>query len=559
MGHPFSVLSTLFVLSATIHAKCINKPDEKSEFDCTTITSPSACEKAAECDYILPGLTGPEFSDGRFIKSLPPLEAITEYIGDSLYYAKLRTNMPSLYGVFLEPFKEENLKITAPPGGIDKNAPKTKSDDLPLLQYSRPKIEAEPFKQDRVNDLNKFTLSDVVSIAYIAWWDALTMNNDRFYFDSEIDGKLTKQNQNNMMLSTIRLDDGVDHLIYMPIDQGFARVLIASWFHWKGKKEVDFADEGWDELHKSWFSADESGWSEEWRKWYQTWVAKVDRARYFYSRNFQYFPSMDDELKKKLFHIIDVIWTAKGGHLCDDMGTSIVRIFENPSIIIEHIEHLLKDSKIKHSTNLGWTAVQNTIKKQIQACKDDSSGGFSSEMEHIEGEIARDPLILMKDFAFPSDEAVASGSTAAAGSIAKTDAKQMQYNDGLYLDIDSKGVGRDSDGHFDDGHYLRSYDEDAYTIPHSGHFLRYDDHNHYEPLIGGEYNAIDASGSGSSFLIGGLVGASSVVIIVLIFCLGLAFGMAIYWGYSQKRALNVQRKKGEMRNWIDDDEDRNEV
>eukprot|EP01083_Nonionella_stella_P061115 159338_1 len=47
---------------------------------------------------------------------------------------------------------------------------------------------------------------------------------------------------------------------------------------------------------------------------------------------------------------------------------------------------------------------------------------------------------------------------------------------------------------------------------------------------------------------------ATVVIIMLIFCLGLAFGMVIYWGYSQKRALDVKRKKVEMSNWIDDDE-----
>eukprot|EP01083_Nonionella_stella_P022604 62516_1 len=94
---------------------------------------------------------------------------------------------------------------------------------------------------------------------------------------------------------------------------------------------------------------------------------------------------------------------------------------------------------------------------------------------------------------------------------------------------------------------------DAY----SAHSLPLVDHNHYEPLIRGEYN--DVSGSESSLLIGGVVGASSVIIIVLIFCLGLAFGMVIYWGYSQKRALERKREKGEMRNWIDDDEDRNEV
>eukprot|EP01083_Nonionella_stella_P170311 579343_1 len=96
--------------------------------------------------------------------------------------------------------------------------------------------------------------------------------------------------------------------------------------------------------------------------------------------------------------------------------------------------------------------------------------------------------------------------------------------------------------------YRSLFDDDIHSLP-------FDDHSH--PLISGEY--IDGSGSGSSLLIGGVVGASAVVIIMLIFCLGLAFGMIIYWGYSQKRALDVKRKKGEMRNWIEDDEDRNEV
>eukprot|EP01083_Nonionella_stella_P312517 1118133_1 len=64
--------------------------------------------------------------------------------------------------------------------------------------------------------------------------------------------------------------------------------------------------------------------------------------------------------------------------------------------------------------------------------------------------------------------------------------------------------------------------------------------HHYNPLISGEYNDVSDQ---SSLLIGGVVGASAVVIIMLIFCLGLAFGMIIYWGYSQKRALDVKRKK----------------
>eukprot|EP01083_Nonionella_stella_P158859 517494_1 len=89
---------------------------------------------------------------------------------------------------------------------------------------------------------------------------------------------------------------------------------------------------------------------------------------------------------------------------------------------------------------------------------------------------------------------------------------------------------------------------------HSVLSLAFDDvdHNHYDPLIRGEYN--DVSGSGSPLFIGGVVGASSVIIIMVIFCLGLAFGMLIYLGYSQKRALE--------RNWKEamiSDENVNEV
>eukprot|EP01083_Nonionella_stella_P186833 685176_1 len=93
-----------------------------------------------------------------------------------------------------------------------------------------------------------------------------------------------------------------------------------------------------------------------------------------------------------------------------------------------------------------------------------------------------------------------------------------------------------------------------YTAPgvSKAMYADYSDYvHHYEPVIGGEYD--DVLGSGSPLLIGGVVGASAVVIIMLIFCLGLAFGMIIYWGYSQKRALDVKRKKEEMRDWIDNE------
>eukprot|EP01083_Nonionella_stella_P300688 1027912_1 len=100
-----------------------------------------------------------------------------------------------------------------------------------------------------------------------------------------------------------------------------------------------------------------------------------------------------------------------------------------------------------------------------------------------------------------------------------------------------------------------SFDYQYHDRIGSGRSLPFDDLNRYQPLISEEYN--DVSGSGSPLLIGGVVGASAVVIIMLIFCLGLAFGMVICWGCSQQRALDVKREKEEM-HWIDD-ENRNEV
>eukprot|EP01083_Nonionella_stella_P300687 1027911_1 len=119
--------------------------------------------------------------------------------------------------------------------------------------------------------------------------------------------------------------------------------------------------------------------------------------------------------------------------------------------------------------------------------------------------------------------------------LSKSDAQSGSYNE---LDL------------FDD-----SFDYQYHDRIGSGRSLPFDDHNRYQPLISEEYN--DVSGSGSPLLIGGVVGASAVVIIMLIFCLGLAFGMVICWGCSQQRALDVKREKEEM-HWIDD-ENRNEV
>eukprot|EP01084_Bolivina_argentea_P108257 193465_1 len=139
-------------------------------------------------------------------------------------------------------------------------------------------------------------------------------------------------------------------------------------------------------------------------------------------------------------------------------------------------------------------------------------------------------------------------SASASGSEAHHD-----YQNRFMYDLDY-GYGAYDDFDYNDKEaYLRDhYQENAFNSLDDA--LSFAERSHDRPLIGDEYN--DISGSGSSLLIGGVVGASAVVIIVLIFCLGLAFGMLIYWGYSKKKALEVKRK--EQMHWIDDD-DNNEA
>eukprot|EP01083_Nonionella_stella_P160986 526755_1 len=48
-----------------------------------------------------------------------------------------------------------------------------------------------------------------------------------------------------------------------------------------------------------------------------------------------------------------------------------------------------------------------------------------------------------------------------------------------------------------------------------------------------------------------MIGGFGCTIIVVVFCVGIVFGVAINWGYTQKTALNQQRKRKKMR-WLDD-------
>eukprot|EP01083_Nonionella_stella_P101330 287140_1 len=98
MGQPLSVLTALFVFSATIHADCIHKAGEEKT-ECRLLKH-RECLKKAGCEWKTTppkSKTIVEFEHGRMLKSVPPIEAILEYIGDSVYYAQLRTHIPKIY------------------------------------------------------------------------------------------------------------------------------------------------------------------------------------------------------------------------------------------------------------------------------------------------------------------------------------------------------------------------------------------------------------------------------------------------------------------------------
>eukprot|EP01083_Nonionella_stella_P161223 527790_1 len=100
-------------------------------------------------------------------------------------------------------------------------------------------------------------------------------------------------------------------------------------------------------------------------------------------------------------------------------------------------------------------------------------------------------------------------------------------------------------GYYNDDSFRSRHDEDI----HSQHLLPLYDRNHYRPVISGEYGS--AHGYGSTLLIGGVVGASSVAVIMFIFCLGVACGMIVYGWFMKKKGLDEKQTKEEM-HWIVD-------
>eukprot|EP01083_Nonionella_stella_P284448 968374_1 len=334
MGQPLSVFTALLVLSTTTNAGCLERDDidlTDRKIDCRAILEPGLCEKEPGCRWKLPSsLTMVWVQDDILHKYLPPIEAVTEYIGDIVYYEQLRKYIPQVYDEVLSTLTKENLKITksayeplskvVAPGNVVTemrfaDVTSKEEEHAPvqtLLEYSRPFLpDAKPFDRSKLT-LKTFTLSDVVSIGYIAWWDALTVNNDRFVLHAR-----KVPNKANMML----YERPKDHKwVYVPIDQGLATLVTLPWFKWlklktgalkfykrkEGYKQVIFSEEGLDEtVSTSWMgrsAASESKHSVEWREWYTAWLRKKDKADEFVNQNLVYFPKevdTDDELKKK--------------------------------------------------------------------------------------------------------------------------------------------------------------------------------------------------------------------------------------------------------------------
>eukprot|EP01083_Nonionella_stella_P278426 946827_1 len=477
MGQSLSFLTTLSLFSATIHAHCINDEDyvmppgpEGEKHDCSSLT-PQDCRDTPGCKWNGPdpdtihlkSLTMPTVEDGRLKKPLAPIDAITEYIGDYVYYEQLRKQLPTIYTPILKDLTKDKLEIASLSTPIASVLTDNPDDPIPLLQYSRPYFPPELLKSFPVVKhlqimpfisggfpIEHFTLSNVVAIAYIAWWDALTMDDDRFQLTTRV---ISNRNDGNMMVHP-EAGAGGKHDDIVPIDQSFARALTSYWFDYpkeeSDKGRVKFSLKGRKltdpktpdtQLEKS---------SEDWQYWYERWVKKHDKALSFVKLNEASFPVLiyfDETFKKKIAAIIDIIWTAKGRELCKDMGESIAEVFEQIDANKPDIHSLLKDTGMWESTHRGVQLVKTVINKQIKACEE--SANDLSEL--VKGEernaqimdtLKTNPHILIKRFKFESKP---------------PEAKQLQHDDVLYLDIDSKEVGQANDAQFGDEHYASSH------------------------------------------------------------------------------------------------------
>eukprot|EP01083_Nonionella_stella_P081691 225192_1 len=98
-------------------------------------------------------------------------------------------------------------------------------------------------------------------------------------------------------------------------------------------------------------------------------------------------------------------------------------------------------------------------------------------------------------------------------------------------------------GYYNDFDYRSWFDDSAPRIHHYENGLQLDQvhsNQHYED---GEYY--------NGLLLGGVIGGGSIVAILVVFCIGLAFGMVICFGYQQKKALEHRKKE----DWRQNDDD----
>eukprot|EP01083_Nonionella_stella_P214648 773249_1 len=173
----------------------------------------------------------------------------------------------------------------------------------------------------------------------------------------------------------------------------------------------------------------------------------------------------------------------RAGDREDEVNQAIVKIGETPWKTAEFDWPLDRDNP--------WTTLQSGILKRFAQKVLEFAAGYKGSPEYEATKDVEDGKVIEY------------GSTVLNDLLLKK-AKAFEARSGYYNQLDA----------FDDSFRYQYDDID------SAHSFPFDDHNHYQPLISEKYN--DVSGSGSPLLIGGVVGASAVVIIMLIFCLGLA-------------------------------------
>eukprot|EP01083_Nonionella_stella_P293949 999502_1 len=194
-----------------------------------------------------------------------------------------------------------------------------------------------------------------------------------------------------------------------------------------------------------------------------------------------------------------------------------------------------------------WTALNKSEKDTTKRAKKRraKSKEIRAEMQkvyvnHFTAESARNKILGVKTEYVGTTKKEPKGTPLFEGAADVLDALDQQNAKGwsitsegmkpwTYLQAALPGTSKAQSGSYNElDLFDDSFDYQYHDRIGSGRSLPFDDLNRYQPLISEEYN--DVSGSGSPLLIGGVVGASAVVIIMLIFCLGLAFGMIIYWG-----------------------------